>query len=164
MAAAKITRCAILCALAAFLLALSIHADKFIAAKNRESEIRQLTDGCLANISAQGRTPSLPCSHNAEDQGRPCTTTQRTTGFGCAPWSNSDTDILVQSATPEELELCTCVSTHILHAIPAADFHEGRSPNPAKLERFKAAVADATKQCGGATSDDQTSVRLQIAR
>jgi hypothetical protein len=55
----------------------------------------------------------------------------------------------VHSATPEELQLCTCITAHLLNTVPQADFHHlERASNAAKLDRFKAAVADATKQCG----------------
>ena len=98
------------CAVAACLVGFTIvHLGKVIAANHRDILTKQLTDGCLANISTARGAPSLPCSYNGDDAGRPCT--QRATGFGYTPWSATETDVLMQSATPEELQLCTCIST-----------------------------------------------------
>lgn len=150
------------CAVAACLVGFTIvHVGKVIAAKEREILTKQLTDGCLANISTARGAPSLPCSYNGDDAGRPCT--QRTTGFGYTPWSATETDVLMQSATPEELQLCTCISTRILDKFGsgADDLHDLET-DPQKRKSFKTTLVDVAKQCGGATSDDKTTVRLQI--
>jgi hypothetical protein len=155
---AILTACAVAVCLVSLLAYSTVNARK----NRRAQNIRQLTDGCLANISAAGAYPSLPCAFDPPVD-RPCTT-PRATGFGYAPWSSSETDVLVQSATPEELQLCTCISTRIVDdRLPSAGFYCPMFNGP-KRDTFKAAIAEVAKQCGGATSDDQTTVRLQIGR
>src|SRR5271163_359562 len=146
------------CAVAACLVGFTIvHVGKVIAAKDRDILIKQLTDGCLANISTASGALSPPCSFNAVEF-RPCNT-QRTTGFGYAPWSNTETDVLMQSATPEELQLCTCVSTSILERFGSGGLDDLETDRQ-KRKTFKATLVEAAKQCGGATSDDKTTLQI----
>ena len=136
----------ILCAVAACLLGVTIaYASKFIAANKRTRNMQDLTDACLENVEGASFAQNDMLGSAGD-----------VSSFGVivAPWNSSQPDRIMQSATPAAVKFCTCISQK---------FIDRNLYSLAKhAQTFRAAAADAAKECGGATSDDERSRQLRL--